>query len=140
MTQAATERPVQDRDRAASTPRANGLAHEPALDGLRCLAVVAVLVFHQGFGVGERRVPRGRRVLRALRVPHHHAARDRAEREGGIGLRAFWGRRAKRLLPAMFVLLAVVAFYAAFFAQGTELARIRSDALRDAAVRRRTGT
>jgi peptidoglycan/LPS O-acetylase OafA/YrhL len=27
---------------------------------------------------------------------------------GGVGLRAFWGRRARRLLPALFVMLAVV--------------------------------
>ena len=48
---------------------------------------------------------------------------------GGIALLAFWGRRARRLLPALFLMLIGVAFYAVFFAGRLELARIRGDAL-----------
>ncbi|HAP76084.1 MAG TPA: acetyltransferase, partial [Acidimicrobiaceae bacterium] len=37
------------------------------------------------------------------------------ERTGKVSLRGFWLRRARRLLPALFVLLAGLAVYLAFF-------------------------
>ncbi len=46
-----------------------------------------------------------------------------------ISLRGFWARRARRLLPALFVMLAGVAVYAWLLAEPRELARIRGDAL-----------
>ncbi len=48
---------------------------------------------------------------------------------GRIDLRGFWTRRARRLLPALFVLLAAVAVYARVWAPSTQLGTIRSDAL-----------
>ena len=56
------------------------LAYQPALDGVRALAVAAVVVFHGGVAAVCRRVPRRRRVLRALRLPDHLAAAGRAGR------------------------------------------------------------
>ena len=49
------------------------------------------------------------------------------EREGRISLGAFWKRRARRLLPALFALLLGVCAYAWLFAQPLEMARIRAD-------------
>jgi peptidoglycan/LPS O-acetylase OafA/YrhL len=46
-----------------------------------------------------------------------------------IGLLAFWARRARRLLPALFLMLCGVAFYATFLATRQELGQIRGDAL-----------
>jgi peptidoglycan/LPS O-acetylase OafA/YrhL len=48
---------------------------------------------------------------------------------GSIGLLAFWARRARRLLPALFLMLVGVAVYAAVFASPQELGKIRGDAL-----------
>ena len=48
---------------------------------------------------------------------------------GKISPIAFWSRRARRLLPALFLMLVGVAFYAVKFARPQELSNIRSDAL-----------
>ena len=54
-----------------------------ALDGLRAIAVAAVIVFHFAPSVAARGLPRRRRVLRRLGLPHRPArdARDRGDRE-----------------------------------------------------------
>lgn len=48
---------------------------------------------------------------------------------GSIAVLAFWARRARRLLPALFLMLIGVALYAVFLAGPLELGRIRDDAL-----------
>ncbi len=83
------------------------LVHEPALDGLRGLAVAAVVVFHLGhlrggfLGVDLFFVLSGFLITSLLVMERR--------RRGGIDLPHFWSRRARRLLPALFVLLAGVA-------------------------------
>lgn len=88
------------------------LDYIPALDGLRALAVGFVMAYHLdvtfmggGFlGVDLFFVLSGF-LITTLLVREFGAA-------GRIDLRAFWMRRARRLLPALFLLLAVVAFAA----------------------------
>ncbi|MDQ6852422.1 MAG: acyltransferase family protein [Actinomycetota bacterium] len=48
---------------------------------------------------------------------------------GGIKLGAFWARRARRLLPALFLVLGAVAVYAATWAPRDTLDSLRGDAL-----------
>ena len=48
---------------------------------------------------------------------------------GSIRLFAFWGRRARRLLPALMVMLAAVALYARFLAPDGSYPTLRSDGL-----------
>lgn len=78
----------------------------PGLDAIRGLAVVAVIAYHLGFlsggflGVDVFFVLSGY-LITALAL----AERDRT---GGFGLRAFWGRRVRRLGPAVFVVVPVV--------------------------------
>ncbi len=82
--------------------------HLPALDGLRALAVGAVVCYHLGdrwarggyLGVDLFFVLSGFLITSLL-------LEERAER-GRIDLAAFWLRRARRLLPALFVMVAVV--------------------------------
>ncbi len=82
---------------------------DPALDGIRALAVGAVLLFHGGFtwaaggflGVSTFFTLSGFLITRLL-LDEHRAS-------GRIDLRAFWGRRARRLLPAAIVCLLLVA-------------------------------
>src|SRR3954464_9499352 len=91
------------------------LPYLPGLDGLRALAVVAVMIFHAnhewlsaGFlGVEVFFVISGY-LITLLLIGEH-------ERAGFVNLRAFWGRRFRRLLPALFVTLIAVSVYCALF-------------------------
>jgi len=104
------------------------LAHIPALDGIRAVAVIAVLLFHAGvswmpggtLGVDVFFVLSGF-LITALLV----SERDRS---GTIGLGAFYLRRARRLLPAVgLVLLFVVLTWGLLLAAKTP--SLRGDAL-----------
>lgn len=85
------------------------LGYQPAIDGLRAVSVVAVVLYHAdvgwmpgGFlGVEVFFVVSGFLITSLLVEERHHA--------GSISLRAFWMRRARRLLPALYLLLAVVS-------------------------------
>ena len=82
-----------------------------AFDGLRAVAVSAVIVYHlwpdrlpSGFlGVDMFMVLSGY-LITSLLVREH-------ARSGAIRLRAFWGRRFRRLIPALMLMLAVVAIF-----------------------------
>jgi peptidoglycan/LPS O-acetylase OafA/YrhL len=83
----------------------------PGLDGLRALAVAAVVAYHLGYGwaqggllgVGVFFTLSGYLITDIL--VGQWAARGR------IKLADFWLRRARRLLPALFVMLAVVTLW-----------------------------
>ena len=87
-------------------------SHIPGLDGLRAVAVAAVLLFHAGFhwmpggflGVDVFFVLSGFLITSLLLREF--------ERSGRISLRSFWARRVRRLFPALLVLLAAVSVYA----------------------------
>jgi peptidoglycan/LPS O-acetylase OafA/YrhL len=91
------------------------LGYIPALDGLRAIAVVAVLLYHAdqtwipgGFlGVDVFFVISGYLITCLLLSDF--------QQTHGIGLKRFWYRRARRLLPALFVMLFVVSLYAVLF-------------------------
>ena len=105
------------------------LPYQPALDGLRGLAVAAVLFYHAdlswargGFlGVDAFFVLSGYLITSLLLVEWRGT--------GTLNVRAFWVRRFRRLLPALFLMLAGVAVYAAAFAEPDELDQLRGDAL-----------
>ncbi|HEY7467250.1 MAG TPA: acyltransferase family protein [Dehalococcoidia bacterium] len=100
----------------------------PGLDGLRALAVLAVLAYHArpawlpgGFlGVEVFFVISGFIITRSLLQEWRDAGR--------ISVGAFWLRRGRRLLPALFLLLLAVMTYAALF-EPDAVAALRSDVL-----------
>ena len=103
------------------------LTHLPPLDGLRGLAVLAVVLFHAGhldggyLGVDLFFTLSGFLITTLLL--------EERQDTGTIAFKWFWIRRARRLLPALFAMLAFVVVYAAVFADATELGRIRADAM-----------
>jgi peptidoglycan/LPS O-acetylase OafA/YrhL len=97
----------------------------PGLDGLRGLAVIAVIAFHEqlsafpgGFlGVDVFFVLSGY-LITDLLTAHWN-------QHGRLDLRGFWARRARRLLPALAVLLVVVTAATAVI-EPAQLAALRS--------------
>src|SRR5438105_2766299 len=76
------------------------LAYLPGLDGLRALAVMAVLLFH----AGQRWIPGGFLGVEVFFVISGYLITcgllENREQTGGVGLKRFWLRRARGLLRA----------------------------------------
>ncbi|MGZ4619381.1 MAG: acyltransferase family protein [Frankiaceae bacterium] len=102
---------------------------QPALDGLRAVAVAAVLLFHGGVAAA----PGGFLGVDIFFVLSGYLITMLLLREqqltGRIALGAFWARRARRLLPALFVVLVAVALYAAFLVEPQARLSLRLDGL-----------
>ena len=104
------------------------LPYMPGLDGLRALAVAAVLLYHAGLpwipggflGVDVFFVVSGYLITSLLLA--EWGAR------GQVDLKVFWLGRARRLLPAAFLVIAATLAFAVAFLPG-EVAGLRSDAL-----------
>ncbi len=106
-----------------------GWRYVPGLDGIRGLAVLAVLAFHGGisfFGGGLLGVDvffvLSGFLITSLLVSEW-------SRSGKISFRSFYERRARRLLPALVLTIVFVAFYAYFLADPSTRSTIRGDAL-----------
>ena len=103
-----------------------GRGYVPALDGLRALAVIGVLVFHDdrlggGFlGVDLFFAVSGL-LITSLLIDEH-------DRSGTIDLIGFWGRRLRRLLPAALMLLVATVIVFRLFADTGEWIVARTDA------------
>jgi peptidoglycan/LPS O-acetylase OafA/YrhL len=105
------------------------LPYRPGLDGVRAVAVLAVLLYHGqvgwargGFlGVDVFFVLSGFLITGLLL--------SEWRRWGSVDLRAFWLRRARRLLPALFLVLTAVSASAAALSSPAGLATVRGDAL-----------
>ena len=91
--------------RPASKP---ATARAPGLDGVRALAVLAVLAFHEQFSA----FPGGFLGVDVFFVLSGYLITDllvaQWDRRGQLNLRSFWVRRARRLLPALAVVLVSV--------------------------------
>jgi peptidoglycan/LPS O-acetylase OafA/YrhL len=104
------------------------LAYRPGLDGLRAIAVAGVFLYHSridwlpgGFlGVDLFFVLSGYLITSLLLVEWEAGNR--------IDLRRFWARRARRLFPALVVVVLAALILAAIFARAN-LARTRGDAI-----------
>jgi peptidoglycan/LPS O-acetylase OafA/YrhL len=100
-----------------STPR--GIRYIPAIDGLRAVAVVAVMLYHLGFdwipggflGVDLFFVISGYVITRLLL--------DSIQRSGGLDLRAFYMARIRRLVPPLLFMIIVTTVFVGAWAPDT---------------------
>jgi len=101
----------------------------PALDGLRSLAVLAVIGYHGAlgwlkggfYGVDAFLVLSGFLITTLLI--------SEWDRSGGISLTGFWARRARRLLPALLLMLSGVALVVGLFPGVLSTAHLEADAV-----------
>ena len=106
--------------------RSDLLTYIPSLDGIRALSVLAVIVYHAnklwlpgGFlGVEVFFVISGYLITLLLLAE--------SEKNGTVSLKDFWLRRARRLLPALWIVVLGVVVFAALF-QREILGTLRGD-------------
>jgi peptidoglycan/LPS O-acetylase OafA/YrhL len=105
------------------------LAYLPALDGVRAFAVVAVMMYHGGLGITTG----GFMGVDTFFVLSGFLITSLLVTEWGdtlsIKLSAFWARRARRLLPALLLMLLFVAFFASVIVPKGTYGALRLDAL-----------
>lgn len=100
----------------------------PGLDGLRAVAVVAVMIYHANsdwllggyIGVEVFFVISGYLITLLLIAEH--------ERTGEVDLKNFWIRRFRRLLPALFMMMLLLSVWVALF-ERDELGKLRGDVI-----------
>ena len=121
----ATARHPSPRRRRPALP--GRLGYQPGLDGLRALSLLAVLGYHAGFGwlrggwIGvEIFFVVSGYLITTLLI-------EEREGSGAVGLRQFWIRRARRLLPVLGVVLAAVAAATLVIGSAAERAGVRRD-------------
>ncbi len=96
-----------------------GIRYIPAIDGLRAVAVIAVMLYHLGFkwipggflGVDLFFVISGYVITRLLL--------DSIQRSGGLDLRAFYMARIRRLLPPLVFMIITTTIFVGFWAPDT---------------------
>lgn len=112
---------------ARSGPRT--LPYNPALDGLRAVAVIGVVLFHGGVSW----VPGGFLGVDVFFVLSGYLITTLLLRErvatGRVDLRQFWLRRLRRLLPAVLLLIGVLGVTAPFLVEPVQRASVRGDGL-----------
>ena len=97
-----------------STPK--GIRYIPAIDGLRAIAVISVILYHLGFkwipggflGVDLFFVISGYVITRLLL--------DSIQRSGGLDLKGFYIGRVRRLLPPLLFMLILTIIFVGVFA------------------------
>jgi peptidoglycan/LPS O-acetylase OafA/YrhL len=108
-----------------------GRRYVPGLDGIRALAVIAVIAYHLGLpwakggmlGVGVFFTLSGYLITDLLLASWR--------RRGNLRLGTFWLHRARRLLPALFLVLAVVSVWVALF-DASQLDQVRRQVISSA--------
>jgi peptidoglycan/LPS O-acetylase OafA/YrhL/lysophospholipase L1-like esterase len=111
---------------SGEAPTSTRMRYVPGLDGLRAVSVTAVLLYHAdvtwmtgGFlGVDVFFAISGYLITSLLLAEYRN--------RGGVSLRQFYLRRARRLLPALFLLLASVTIFAVIFLPD-EVRSLRAD-------------
>ena len=105
------------------------------IDGLRAVSVLAVLVYHHYVvgGSSPGWLPGGFYGVEVFFVVSGYLITslllDERTRTGSIALKEFWFRRARRLLPALFLMIGVVILYSLLFLRDNTIAELKSDVI-----------
>jgi peptidoglycan/LPS O-acetylase OafA/YrhL len=126
VTKTLSVNPKLDTSRANKTPK---LGHITALDGVRGWAVAAILAFHLGvpgssglyLSLDFFFVLSGYLITTLLLLDWG--------RNGTISFGLFWSRRARRLLPAMLIVVTIIVIVEAIFGDPANFGSIRGDSL-----------
>jgi peptidoglycan/LPS O-acetylase OafA/YrhL len=110
-------------------PEGNGLSYIPAFDGVRGIAVLAIMAYHGGvfftngefYGVDMFFALSGFLITTLLVTEWRATATMR--------LSSFWAHRARRLLPALLVLLLALAVYNVAVGSAEAYPDLRGDSL-----------
>jgi peptidoglycan/LPS O-acetylase OafA/YrhL/lysophospholipase L1-like esterase len=113
----------------AGSAASGRLTYQPALDGLRAVALLGVVAYHAGIvrfrggflGVSAFFTLSGFLITSLLLA-------EKGE-TGRVALGSFWARRVRRLLPAALMTVAGTIALAAVIADDSQLARLRVDSL-----------
>ncbi len=116
-------------DTTAAPTEARSLGYHASLDGLRGLALLAIIVYHSGLDIAPGAflsvstffTLSGFLITALLLIEHR--------REGSVSLRGFWERRLRRLMPAALAAISLIAVAALVLADATQWIRLRADAL-----------
>jgi peptidoglycan/LPS O-acetylase OafA/YrhL len=108
---------------------AHRFGYHAALDGIRALAVLAIIGFHDQYqwargaylAVDAFFLLSGYLITTLLLLEYR--------RHGTIKLKAFWGRRVRRLLPALLLVLLFVAWYTHAYVVPWERSSVRNDGI-----------
>jgi peptidoglycan/LPS O-acetylase OafA/YrhL len=119
---------VSESARLGAAPTGTSFGYLRALDGLRAAAVASVVLFHAGvpglrggfLGVDTFFVLSGFLITSLLLIEHLT--------DGRINLRRFWIRRARRLLPALLVVLLATIVAGRLLLESDALGLLRADA------------
>lgn len=120
--------PMSDSD-SLESQRSAPLPHLPALDGVRGMAVIGVLLFHGGFtwakggflGVSTFFTLSGFLITNLLVREY--------EGTHAIDLLRFWGRRLRRLMPAAIAAIALIGLVWWRIGSAAQLSSLRGDML-----------
>ncbi len=119
---------MTNRRRRSAPAEISKVPYLPGLDGMRAIAVVAVMIYHAnsdwlpgGFlGVEVFFVISGYLITLLLI--------SEKERTAQVHMTSFWIRRAKRLLPALFTMMIALTIWTALFEQNA-LGKLRGDVI-----------
>jgi peptidoglycan/LPS O-acetylase OafA/YrhL len=105
------------------------LSYIPALDGIRGVAILVIMSYHAGVFLTSGGFYSLDMFFALSGFLITSLLLSEWQRTSKIRLGRFWARRARRLLPALLVMLLGVAFFAAFLVPAATYPTLRGDSL-----------
>ena len=105
---------------AANKNPSHGIAYRPEIDGLRALAVLPVLLFHAGYNLFSGGYV-GVDIFFVISGYLITAIIYKDLTAGNFSIAKFYERRARRILPALFVVIACTLPFAWFLMMPPQL-------------------
>ena len=110
-------------------PARPGITYQPALDGLRGLALLAIAVYHSGVGWAPGAFLSVSTFFTLSGFLITSLLLREQEVTGRISLRDFWTRRLRRLMPAALATIALIVLAAIALGDSAQLSRLRGDGI-----------